>query len=759
MTSLPLFPPAEHAPTAQREWGTGAPKTKVPLWSPKPPTWHQSGQPTTQFYELTKLRKSNVRWNDQLLPKPQEADISQKMIGLPFPADHPYASHISRFAIFPSFATLAEEPKRGVAARASLPLSAETPAAAYDVQVVHKIKGFGDRHEVQAAPPDSLKRGLTWHEGFDHKVKVFNDRQPFYPVPAKAVAANMTPRQGELAVTEKTAECTRNIERQQWKTNYELDYTGLGPSNPLYIDNYDDKTHRRHVTGVEDDSLRPHFTSTFDPARPQDGRLAQLIAPSGPPLTKRGAAVDEGAKHDRKPTLTEREEHRLLHGKTYVSLPEVGPESRHTSEQWHTWSQTQAADPQFERLAQLQQQAAEASRELVDRRPAEGSTAEGRVTYPAVLKQQQADDIQQLEARNRWKVLESQKPSHDIAELGRKMQMAATREKPSVFYGHEGLYNEERAGLYKTSYDPGRLQLAFETPMAARFDTSTSHIESLSYPTALNFEIDAALSGSKTFPANVPMFSERPSPSDVVGPFNRDMALQALHLQPTSKSSRPRVQEGVVVLTRSEHGAAYNAEKFLQQYELPPNVRSEPLSLMSSENQNLANVRLNSLRRSAPPRLSTDAIENSGKLPPAPSERNWMQMTREVSEGVKNSLSSSNNQLDRRWTADHSPQNAGNAPDSLAISNGSSREVAAQFDLGYKNDDAFAWVPGCGVPRPQSKLLQLQDTFTKSAAHLRLHASIDPDGKPPSLIKNIHTGRKHEFGLNAQVLRGAAEVH
>lgn len=63
------------------------------------------------------------------------------MIHKPFPAEHPYASHMSRLKMFPSFSTTAEEPKRGVEALNTLPLSSETPAANYDIEIIHKMKG------------------------------------------------------------------------------------------------------------------------------------------------------------------------------------------------------------------------------------------------------------------------------------------------------------------------------------------------------------------------------------------------------------------------------------------------------------------------------------------------------------------------------------------------------------------------------------------------------------------------------------------
>ena len=71
--------------------------------------------------------------------------FSEKMILEPFPAEHPYASHVPRWKMFPSFANTAEEPKRGVSALQTQPLSSETPAANYDVLIKYKTKGVCHR--------------------------------------------------------------------------------------------------------------------------------------------------------------------------------------------------------------------------------------------------------------------------------------------------------------------------------------------------------------------------------------------------------------------------------------------------------------------------------------------------------------------------------------------------------------------------------------------------------------------------------------
>jgi hypothetical protein len=62
------------------------------------------------------------------------------MINKDFPAEHPYSSHMSRYAVFPTFQS-PEDAKRGIQARREQPINSEMPATAYDVQIVHKTKG------------------------------------------------------------------------------------------------------------------------------------------------------------------------------------------------------------------------------------------------------------------------------------------------------------------------------------------------------------------------------------------------------------------------------------------------------------------------------------------------------------------------------------------------------------------------------------------------------------------------------------------
>ena len=65
---------------------------------------------------------------------------SKKQINLPFPAEHPYVSHVSRLAVFPNFKS-PDDPITGDPARASQPLGTGMPASPYKVVLHSKTKG------------------------------------------------------------------------------------------------------------------------------------------------------------------------------------------------------------------------------------------------------------------------------------------------------------------------------------------------------------------------------------------------------------------------------------------------------------------------------------------------------------------------------------------------------------------------------------------------------------------------------------------
>jgi hypothetical protein len=65
----------------------------------------------------------------------------------------------------------------------------------------------------------------------------------------------------------------------------------------------------------------------------------------------------------------------------------------------------------------------------------------------------------------------------------------------------------------------------------------------------------------------------------------------------------------------------------------------------------------------------------------------------------------------------------------------------------------FSWEPGCGHPRPQSTLLDIQNSFTKSGTRKMFHGRFSESN--PDLRENIVKGKKHSFfGMSGQIIHG-----
>jgi len=218
---------------------------------------YYTGIPIDQYYDLTLLKRSNIRSNDQLLPSPTQVDMTKLSIDKPFPAEHPYSSHMSRFAMFPSFANTPDDYKTGEAARHQLPLHPQIPANPNDVTINYKSKGAGDRHETEHLPLDSQKKALSWPGDifFQNKKTTSSGQQQFYPIPPKAVIPNHAPRKLDHTLNPRTANALRNVERSQWATTYNRVHAGYGPANAHSLDNLDEKREMERDTRIEDHSL------------------------------------------------------------------------------------------------------------------------------------------------------------------------------------------------------------------------------------------------------------------------------------------------------------------------------------------------------------------------------------------------------------------------------------------------------------------------------------------------------------------------
>ncbi|XP_072269556.1 sperm-associated microtubule inner protein 4 [Pyxicephalus adspersus] len=233
------------------------------------------GLPIQQYYDLTDLKKSAVRASDDLYPKPPAASLSEKQIEANFPAEHPYHSHISKFAVFPSFRP-ADEPMR-----CHTPLHPQTPACGHPTLVLKKTKGNPYRHEVITIPSDSQKVALTWpgQQGYYHFPKFHNKNcQIYYPSPPKTVAPNPLYKTYEETPSDRTLNLQRNLIKSQWLTTYTRNFTGRGEMNPLQLDDYYEKV-IGNITGKTDENteMKPAFLSSVLQARPIEGRIARLL--------------------------------------------------------------------------------------------------------------------------------------------------------------------------------------------------------------------------------------------------------------------------------------------------------------------------------------------------------------------------------------------------------------------------------------------------------------------------------------------------
>ncbi|XP_050407374.1 uncharacterized protein LOC126822486 [Patella vulgata] len=859
MTSLQLFRNHEHEPQVPDEWGTGKGKGETDIWLPKAPSWHQTDVPVKQFYDLTQLKRSNVRDNDQLLPRPEASDMGSILINKSFPAEHPYDSHISRFAVFPTFAS-PQDPHRGVPSLTKQPLHAETPANSYDVQILHKTKGSGIRHEVLILPPESEKKPLVWNgeNHFDQVVKTHGNRQTFYPIPQKSIAPNPQQRPIEHQISERTADTMRNVERSQWLTTKQLDYTGMGPSNTVKLDNLDEKREHFTNTGEIDDKLYPHFANTFDPPRPVEGRISRVNLSQ----TKPGQAdSNKPPSYERMMTEHEKEEKRLWNGTEYVNLPDLSKDPSADTR----WREVDQASRTERMISQLQKAAGDKPR-IDAPYPPTGPPPEKGDSYLKVSKSGRDERIQEMEAQNRWNVLESQTPRHDLNSLHYKYGHLKDKELPSTFYDHESKYNEERADMYKTSFDPHKLTYSMnkdEITGSVITNTSRSHEDALYLPTKISRDNNILLKRSKTFCGNTQSMSgDIQTPRQVSVPYQELRHQQQAQLQPLPQTARPLVQEKEFVLQETTMGESYNTPKFLQENKTLPYSRNEPLNIMSEENQNLRRVRSRSVPRASksvqfsdkvtvaqlnsdePIRVNTinlrgltddekselarlkkinvnttqymsnqaewkkenesgvegrlqanqpeftgyqpSFLASASAIPKINNEKTTEIITRSPSTSrrprplVRTLMNEASDELQLSQSGPETTKSLllrqqpatpgseyknefngasnGIVPTSLRGSSSFRSSYHSEFpiyhDMTFKSDPRFEWTSASGTPRPQTALLQIQDSFSKSDIKNKFNREF-PEKAPEIRDHNIIQGKRHVFnGVHGQLIHG-----
>ncbi|KAM6210850.1 LOW QUALITY PROTEIN: sperm-associated microtubule inner protein 4 [Sarcoramphus papa] len=240
------------------------------------------GLPTEQYYDVTQLKKSDVRMNDELSSTPggsltcssltkqvlRLGKNSNQPLCLPFPTSHPYETHISRYTMFPNFRS--PEDDTGTDASSHQPFHPNSPTKAFDVVVLRKTALCNPyRHEVVSIPSDSQKKAVF--------LIAEEKGQIYYPNPSKIVAPNSTFEELEYNLSPRTTNML-NTERALGITTYRQDFAGRSPMSPLILDNYYMKAVGT-LTGElgEDVELAKTFLPSLSQVRPLEGHTACLL--------------------------------------------------------------------------------------------------------------------------------------------------------------------------------------------------------------------------------------------------------------------------------------------------------------------------------------------------------------------------------------------------------------------------------------------------------------------------------------------------
>ncbi|XP_028326286.1 uncharacterized protein C7orf31 [Gouania willdenowi] len=217
------------------------------------------------------------------VPKPTDINVGQIMKRTATLKEHPYSSHISRFALFPSFRS-PDDPETGIRAASQTYLDTNIPNSAPEVTVLSKTIGGPYRHEIIESPMKTRKTAIRWtgtHGSLDHTKPLKGEKQVFYPAPPKIVQPNPKLRDWDLSLSERTCNMLKNMERALWLTSYQMHFTGSGPANPLKMDDFREKMSNLSGINPQIAPLQEKSYPAFVPSRPQLGRRRGLERDEG----------------------------------------------------------------------------------------------------------------------------------------------------------------------------------------------------------------------------------------------------------------------------------------------------------------------------------------------------------------------------------------------------------------------------------------------------------------------------------------------
>ncbi|XP_071325186.1 sperm-associated microtubule inner protein 4 [Trachinotus anak] len=187
-----------------------------------------------QLYSNAGRKKSKVHLNDQLIPKPTDINIAEKMIKIETPKEHPYSSHISRFAMFPSF-RYPDDPETRV-----------------------RVKSINHYRVIS-------------YDNFLQHTKPLKGENQVYPTPPKTVLPNPKHPDWDFSSSERTSNMLKSLERTHWVTSYQMHYPGSRPANPLKIDGFKEKMRAQAGMNSHIVLLRERSGPVFVPSKPKQG--------------------------------------------------------------------------------------------------------------------------------------------------------------------------------------------------------------------------------------------------------------------------------------------------------------------------------------------------------------------------------------------------------------------------------------------------------------------------------------------------------
>ncbi|RVE62563.1 hypothetical protein OJAV_G00158530 [Oryzias javanicus] len=182
-----------------------------------------------QSYRRTSRKKNVDRLNDQLIPKPTEVNVADKMMSALTPKEHPFSSHMSRLAVFPSFFS-SDDSESGFGSTSRAFLDSSVPNRVQNVILLSKTKGNPYRHEIIEAPVKTRKtpKGENYSLYYtklkkgENQVSYTTSMKPFLPKPKS------------------TRNILQSLQKKLWVTSYQVDYTGILPANPVKIVNFNE---------------------------------------------------------------------------------------------------------------------------------------------------------------------------------------------------------------------------------------------------------------------------------------------------------------------------------------------------------------------------------------------------------------------------------------------------------------------------------------------------------------------------------------